>query len=234
MQLKKSPREGRYNEANGRYQDDLYGEGIEPPALAPLAEAVELRPRATSPVPDAETAAPSRAQATPPAQAQPQPQRREESLVDVHSSFDGRYETDKDLRVEGTISGEIICGGMFTVEREASARARIQTREAEIRGRLEGDIVCSGRLLLAATAVVTGTMKAGALVVEEGATVSGSVDTSSVIAAPSAGVAPAAISRGASPSAADIVTREAVRSARREVPSFALVSSDERNGLDHN
>src|SRR5205814_3332075 len=109
-------------------------------------------------------------------------QRGEESVVDAHSSFDGRYETDKDLRVEGTISGEIICGGMFTVEREASARARIQTREAQIRGRLEGDIVCSGKLLLSSTAVVTGTMKAGALVVEEGATVSGSVDTANAVA----------------------------------------------------
>lgn len=236
MQLKKTPREGRYNEANGHYQDEQYSEAVEGPAPAPLAEAVELRPRAAAPAAVTEMAAPPRAQAGSQSQTQPQPQRREESLVDGHSSFDGRYETDKDLRVEGTISGEVICGGVFTVEREASARARIQTREAQIRGRLEGDIVCSGRLLLAATAVVTGTMKAGSLVVEEGATVSGSVDTSNAIAEPAARVAPATASRGpgAPAAASDIVTRDAVRSGRRDVPSFALVSSDERNGLDHN
>ncbi|HMO97257.1 MAG TPA: polymer-forming cytoskeletal protein, partial [Tepidiformaceae bacterium] len=99
------------------------------------------------------------------------------SLVDRHSSFDGRYETDHDLRVQGSISGEVVCRGLLTIEHEASARARIHARDAHIRGRLEGDIVCSGKLLLAATAVVTGTLKAPVLVVEEGASLSGSVDT---------------------------------------------------------
>jgi cytoskeletal protein CcmA (bactofilin family) len=227
MQLKKSPREGRYTDSNVRYEDEQYREAAPTPPPAALAEAVELRPRPAAPPFEAEAAAPSRLQAA------SQPQARAESLVDAHSSFDGRYETDKDLRVEGTISGEIICGGMFTVEREASARARIQTREAQIRGRLEGDIVCSGRLLLAATAVVTGTMKAGALVVEEGATVSGSVDTSNAVAEPPARAAAGPGARGTPPTG-DIVTREALRNGRRDVPNFALVSSDERNGLDHN
>jgi hypothetical protein len=36
---------------------------------------------------------------------------RGQSVVDAHSTFDGRYETDQDLRVEGTISGEVVCRG---------------------------------------------------------------------------------------------------------------------------
>ena len=80
-------------------------------------------------------------------------------------------------KTEGTISGEVICRGLFTVEREANARVRVQARDAHIQGRFEGDVVCTGRLLLSATAHVTGTMKAAVLVVEEGATVSGNVDT---------------------------------------------------------
>ena len=71
----------------------------------------------------------------------------------------------------------MICRGTLTIEHEASARARINARDAHIKGRLEGDVVCSGRLLLSATATVTGTLKAPVLVVEEGATLSGSIDT---------------------------------------------------------
>ena len=164
MQLKKSPRDVRYpdsvtrfeSESFGAGQTDDYGEFQPEPVVARQA-----RPAAGPGGGDDRAAA----------------EARSESLVDRHSSFDGRYETDHDLRVEGSISGEVLCRGILTIEREASARARIQARDAQIRGRLEGDIVCSGRLLLAATAVVTGTIKATTLVVEEGASLSGTVDT---------------------------------------------------------
>ena len=64
----------------------------------------------------------------------------------------------------------------MTIEKDAIARAKLQARDATIRGRIEGDIVCSGRLDLATTAVIHGTIKAGLLAVEEGATVQGSVE----------------------------------------------------------
>ena len=221
MQLKKSPRDVRYpdsvtryeNESFGVEQADDYGE-FQPEPIAPRQARPGGAPQAGGDDPSAADA-------------------RSESLVDRHSSFDGRYETDHDLRVEGSISGEVLCRGILTIEREASARARIQARDAQIRGRLEGDIVCSGRLLLATTAVVTGTIKATTLVVEEGASLSGTVDTTQKSAAPEparpAVVAPSAPKPLAEPLAA---AREAVasgpRNGRREVPSFAIVSSEER------
>ena len=121
---------------------------------------------------------------------------RNESVVDANSAFDGKYETSQDLRVQGSISGEVICRGLLTIEQEATARATIQASDANIRGRLEGDITCSGRLLLAATAVVSGTLKAGSLVIEEGASLSGTVETTAgtpmVAAPPTTPAAPAA------------------------------------------
>lgn len=221
MQLKRSPRDVRYPDSVTRYENESFG-------VEQADDYGEFQP---------EPIAPRQARPSAPAQAgsddHSAAEARSESLVDRHSSFDGRYETDHDLRVEGSISGEVLCRGILTIEREASARARIQARDAQVRGRLEGDIVCSGRLLLAATAVVTGTIKATTLVVEEGASVSGTVDTTQKHAAPElarpAGAAPSAPKPLAEPTA---TAREPIaagpRNGRREVPSFAIVSSEER------
>lgn len=230
MQLKKNP---RYDETTARYEDGQYSE-------APDASFEQPQPPEGQPARQARSAA---VQAEGDAPARTSQAARAESLIDGHSSFDGKYETEQDLRIEGSISGEIVCRGVLTIEREASARARIQTRDAQIRGRLEGDIVCTGRLLLSATAIVTGTMKAASLVVEEGATVSGSVDTTGgAVPMPEASRPPReTVTRAAPAPAPDAaVTRESApaspgaRNGRREVPTFALVSSDDRSSLDRN
>jgi len=162
-----------------------------------------------------------------------------ESVIDAHSTFDGRFETEQDMRVLGTISGEIVCRGQFTVEQDATARSKVEAHDAVIRGRLEGDIVCSGRLLLANTAVISGTMKAATLVVEEGANVAGNVETT---VAPLARVTPVQPSRqGATDAAASPAARTekdaapAAASATRTgraTPSFAFVPSDERRSAE--
>jgi cytoskeletal protein CcmA (bactofilin family) len=153
-------------------------------------------------------------------------------VIDRHSSFDGRFETDHDLRVEGTVSGEVVCRGLLTVEREATARAKVQTRDAHILGRFEGDLVCSGKLQLASTAQVTGTLKAAVLVVEEGASLSGSVETAqspSNQRAAAANGAAAAAETEAAPREPGTITRP-----RRDLPSFAIVASDDRVASERN
>jgi cytoskeletal protein CcmA (bactofilin family) len=170
MQLKKNPRDAQY--------DDLREEPGEERSLdiddrdAPGERITRSR---TSDFPDNRGSS-----------------RNGESIIDAHSTFDGRFETEQDMRVMGTISGEVVCRGQFTVEQDATARSKVEAHDAVIRGRLEGDIVCSGRLLLANTAVISGTMKAATLVVEEGANVSGNVETT---VAPLARVTPVAGSR---------------------------------------
>jgi cytoskeletal protein CcmA (bactofilin family) len=161
-----------------------------------------------------------------------------ESIIDAHSTFDGRFETEQDMRVMGTISGEVVCRGQFTVEQDATARSKVEAHDAVIRGRLEGDIVCSGRLLLANTGIISGTMKAATLVVEEGANVSGNVETT---VAPLARVTPvASSSRGTPPGSGDSSSGASPRTEKesapaasttrsgRQAPSFAFVPSDER------
>jgi cytoskeletal protein CcmA (bactofilin family) len=121
------------------------------------------------------------------------------------------------------------------VEQDATARSKVEAHDAVIRGRLEGDIVCSGRLLLANTAVISGTMKAATLVVEEGANVAGNVETT---VAPMARVTPVAGSRsgstgsegsqGSSRTEKESTPAASTTRTGRQTPSFAFVPSDEQ------
>ncbi len=211
MQIKKTSREGQFNAPEEDYQPlDITDAGL------PERPAAEQQRRRE---PAAET-----------------PAARAESTIDANSSFDGRFETDKDLRVEGSVSGEVICRGRLTIEREATARARIQARDAWVKGQVEGDIVCSGKLVLAASAVVNGTIKTAVLVVEEGATIMGTVET---VAAGAAGAERPAPLRASEPRAVSEAITAATEAAAspatqrwnsrsRDLPSFALVASDDR------
>ncbi|MBI5946504.1 MAG: polymer-forming cytoskeletal protein [Chloroflexi bacterium] len=214
MQIKKSPREGQFNAAEEEYQP------LDAPEAGLLDRpAADAQPRRREPAAEA-------------------PAARPESTIDAHSSFDGRFETDKDLRVEGSVSGEVICRGRLTIEREATARARIQARDAWVKGQVEGDIVCSGKLVLAASAVVNGTIKTAVLVVEEGASIMGTVETIAAGAAerpaPLRASEPRAVSEAISAATEAAATPATQRwnSRSRDLPSFALVASDDRPAAD--
>jgi cytoskeletal protein CcmA (bactofilin family) len=224
MQIKKPSREARYSE-NSRYETPTFG--VE--AADTMADTQRPEPFASRTVQRPGAAQPADEQERPSDQLP-----RTESVIDRHSSFDGRFETEHDMRVEGTISGEIICRGLFTVDREATARAKVQARDAHIQGHLEGDVVCSGRLVLSSTAQVTGTLKAALLVIEEGATVSGTVDTTMQNTAPSR---QASGNSKANAASTDDESREPVtvtRNSRRDLPSFAIVASDDSASGDRN
>jgi len=157
------------------------------------------------------------------------------SLIDRQSTFDGQFRTEKDLRIEGSAAGQIHCGGTLTVERDATVKARVETRDLVVRGKIEGDVTCTGRAVLSSTAIVSGSLKAATLVVEEGAAITATVEVLPS-ARPAAASAPPPertvetsqpAPAGAVPAApAEFPARPASRS--RSAPSFSLVSTDER------
>jgi cytoskeletal protein CcmA (bactofilin family) len=229
MQLKKPARDARYADPRDRFTEEaeMTEESFEMPEQQP---ARQQRAR----VPELESGAPEQHAPRKTASA------AQESVVDAHSSFDGRYETQQDLRVQGSISGEVVCRGLLTIEHEATARARIQSRDAHIHGRLEGDIVCTGKLILAASSNVSGTIKAASLVVEDGATLSGNVEASATPPSRREDPAHAVISRPVTPvegerhegRTAEPVGAAPVRNGR-QAPSFTFVPSDDRRPDHH-
>ena len=129
-----------------------------------------------------------------------------ESVIDPHARFNGKYVSDRDLRIEGEASGEIECSGTLIISPQAKVRSSITAANVVINGDYEGDVDCGGRFEIGSTGRVKGKVKAQVLVVKEGAHFEGAVmmtpEGRATSNAPSPAPASAAASSGSKGSAA--------------------------------
>ena len=98
-----------------------------------------------------------------------------ESVIDPHARFNGKYVSDRDLRIEGEAQGEIECQGTLIISPQARVRSAITAHNVVINGDYEGDVDCGGRFEIGSTGRVKGAVKTQVLVVKEGAHWEGSV-----------------------------------------------------------
>ena len=98
-----------------------------------------------------------------------------ESVIDPHARFNGKYVSDRDLRIEGEAQGEIECQGTLIISPQARVRSGITAHNVIINGDFEGDVDCGGRFEIGSTGRVKGKVKTQVLVVKEGAHWEGSV-----------------------------------------------------------
>lgn len=130
-----------------------------------------------------------------------------ESVIDPHARFNGKYVSDRDLRIEGEASGEIECSGTLIISPQAKVRSSITAANVIINGDYEGDVDCGGRFEIGSTGRVKGKVKAQVLVVKEGAHFEGGVimtpegRASSNAPTPASSAAPAKNASGAQPAA---------------------------------
>src|SRR5687768_11290027 len=101
--------------------------------------------------------------------------RGNESVIDPHARFNGKYVSDRDLRIEGEAQGEIECQGTLIISPQARVRSAIKAHNVIINGDYEGDVDCGGRFEIGSTGRVKGQIKTQVLVVKEGAHWEGSV-----------------------------------------------------------
>ncbi|HEX9609269.1 MAG TPA: polymer-forming cytoskeletal protein [Candidatus Limnocylindria bacterium] len=95
--------------------------------------------------------------------------RGNESVIDPHARFNGKYVSDRDLRIEGEANGEIECQGTLIISPQARVRSAITAHNVIINGDYEGDVDCGGRFEVGSTGRVKGNIKTQVLVVKEGA-----------------------------------------------------------------
>jgi cytoskeletal protein CcmA (bactofilin family) len=119
---------------------------------------------------------PDEAEMTPPNPMEfRRPAEGNESVIDPHARFNGKYVSDRDLRIEGEASGEIECSGTLIISPQAKVRSSITAANVIINGDYEGDVDCGGRFEIGSTGRVKGKVKAQVLVVKEGAHFEGGV-----------------------------------------------------------
>ena len=129
-----------------------------------------------------------------------------ESVIDPHARFNGKYVSDRDLRIEGEAQGEIECQGTLIISPQARVRSGITAHNVIINGDYEGDVDCGGRFEIGSTGRVKGQVKTQVLVVKEGAHWEGSVIMTHEAAAPRAAAPAQQASQGGKGQAAEPVS----------------------------
>ena len=86
----------------------------------------------------------------------------------------GTLKFSNDLIIDGKIDGEVSSDGDLTVGENARINGDINTRSVTVFGKVNGNITVGDRCELKQNAELVGDIKAGKLVIEEGATFMGS------------------------------------------------------------
>ncbi|MGH7904126.1 MAG: bactofilin family protein [Candidatus Dormibacteraceae bacterium] len=96
-------------------------------------------------------------------------------VLGPRDSLTGKLHIEGDLRVQGSIEGELDATGEVHVDASATVKAAIQGRTVNVRGKVSGDVTAQDRLLLAGSAVISGDVRVARLAIEDGATLNGHV-----------------------------------------------------------
>jgi len=161
-----------------RYSDGLFGRKEVPrvPAAAPAVGAhphAPAQPLAAVPRPATAAAAPAPAEAA---------TRAEEAagsrlIVGPNIKLKGVEIDDCDtLVVEGRVEATMVSRAIQIAE-QGSFKGTADIEVAEIRGSYEGELTARGRLVIHATGRVTGKVRYGRLLVQEGGEISGDIGT---------------------------------------------------------
>jgi cytoskeletal protein CcmA (bactofilin family) len=102
------------------------------------------------------------------------------SLVDRHSAFDGDFRSQRDLRVEGELKGNVICEGSLFVSEGAMIAATVEAEHVTVAGELVGEIRCRGRLQILPSGRVRASVSTGSLVIQEGAIYEGQLEMAGI------------------------------------------------------
>jgi len=108
----------------------------------------------------------------------PDDQNESMSVIDRFSSFDGTYQSTRDVRIEGQVKGTIECQGTVHIAQGANVDARIEADNISVAGDLDGDINCRGRLQILPSGKVRGKINTVTLVINEGAHYEGQLEMS--------------------------------------------------------
>jgi len=96
-------------------------------------------------------------------------------VLGPHDSLVGTLTVDGDVRIEGTLDGEVSATGEVNVHSSGTARAQISARDIVINGAAEGRASAREVMTLGEGATFAGEIGAARLRVDDGATVNGTI-----------------------------------------------------------
>ena len=93
----------------------------------------------------------------------------ETCVISAGTVIDGKFKATENVRLDGTMKGEMKCDKRLVMGEKGKVEGNIQTRDAVVMGTVEGELTASGTLTLKGTALIRGIITAKSLIVEEGA-----------------------------------------------------------------
>ena len=121
------------------------------------------------------------------------------SYVGTKTTIKGNFECREDFLVEGNFEGNLRCGGLIVLGKDARVEGEVSAKEAAISGTVVGTVRCSGRLEIYESAKIIGTIQGPVLKMAPGAQInariimSGNVDHRSLISSSSEDTYPALV-----------------------------------------
>jgi cytoskeletal protein CcmA (bactofilin family) len=85
----------------------------------------------------------------------------------------GTITADSDFRIDGHVEGDLTCKGKVVVGQKGYIKGTIDCMNAEIYGTVDGKMTVSETLTLRQTAVITGEINIGTLIIEPNAAFNG-------------------------------------------------------------
>ena len=89
---------------------------------------------------------------------------------------EGTISTQRDLRIDGTVTGNINCEGKLIIGPTGNVDGEVTSNNAVVEGKFNGNLTIHEVLDVRETATVTGEIKTGKLLVQNGATFTGNCD----------------------------------------------------------
>ncbi len=101
--------------------------------------------------------------------------------INSDTTIEGSIKARGNLRIDGTLKGDLICEGRVVVGKSGLIEGEIKCQNAEIEGTIKANIVVSELLTLKATAKLQGDIVTKKLSIEPGANFTGSCSMGAVI-----------------------------------------------------
>ena len=89
------------------------------------------------------------------------------------TNIEGDFKTSENVRIDGTIKGNISCDKKLVLGRSALIEGKLIAKEAVIMGNVKGNVHIHGLLKLENSAAIQGDIVAKKMTVEEGAVIDG-------------------------------------------------------------
>jgi cytoskeletal protein CcmA (bactofilin family) len=78
------------------------------------------------------------------------------NIISAETNIEGKIYSPRPIKIEGTVTGEIISSREVVIGREGKVRANVKTRNIIIEGNFKGNIILSGEVKITSTGVLFG------------------------------------------------------------------------------